>query len=82
MSELPYEQQPDLSDDETTSLAAQRAGLLTAVDFSRRWHEHTLSDPKATEQDKRRSRDRKREIIGRLVAFDEQYPGIAPPEEE
>lgn len=81
MSERPHEYRSELPHEEER-LAAQRASLLAAVDFTKRWHQDTLDDPNASPLEKRRSRDRRREIIERLVTFDEQYPDIAPPEEE
>lgn len=62
-------------------LVVERVILLSRVATSKEWHKENLSDPAATPQDKRQSRDRKREAARRLAEFDQLHKHIAPPEE-
>jgi hypothetical protein len=81
MSEVPHDYHSNEKPQVDQDLLARRASLLLAADFTKRWHDDTLRDSGATPQEKRQSRDRKREIIQRLVEFDEEHPQVAPPEE-
>lgn len=82
MSQKPIHELPIDPNSPERLAAAERVVLLSRVAVAKAWHEDNLhNDPEATAHDKRVSRDKKRQAVQELSAFDEQHPELVPPEE-